>query len=271
MAVDPRITARRVAVRRAEGRRRLRFLMVALGLVGLAIGAWGLTRTPLLDLDHVRVDGVGAANAAEIEAAAALETGTPMFDLDLGSVERDLTALAWVEGATATRDWPGTILLTVQPRTAVAVVGPVGGDGFLADADAVLMRRTGEEPSSLPRVDIEPSVGLGEAEEGASDGIEVAMALPDDLRSWVEAITIEPGSGDEERAMLGLDLVGSARVRLGTVEFVADKLAALRAVLEGADLRCVEVIDVVVADLPTIVRAQSCEAGTGTEPADADA
>lgn len=244
--------------------------MVALGFVGLAVGSWGLTRTPLLDLDHVRVEGVVAANTAEIEAAAGLETGTPMFDLDLGAVERDLTELAWVESARAARDWPGTVRLTVQPRNAVAVIGPIGGDRLLADADGVLMG-SADEDSTLPRVDLEPTVGLGEAEERASDAIELAMAIPEDLRSWVEAITVDAASGVDGRAMLGLDLVGSATVRLGTVEFVVDKLAALRAVLEGADLRCVEVIDVVVADLPTIMRAQSCEDGTQTEPADADA
>ena len=127
MAIDPRIRARRVEIRRAEGRRRLRFLLLALGLVALAVGAWGLTRSPLLDLDHVRVDGVTDADAAAVLDAAALETGTAMFDLDLGSAETAVGELAWVKSASVEREWPGTIRITVTKRVGVVV---------LADADS---------------------------------------------------------------------------------------------------------------------------------------
>lgn len=256
MAIDPRIRARRVAVRRAEGRRRLRFLLVALGLVALAVGAWGLTRTPLLDLDHVRIEGVTSADAGQVAATVGLETGTAMFDLDLGAVERDLTALPWVRSASAVREWPGTVRVTVESREPVAVVGLLGGGpSFLADREGVLIRATGAEVA-LPRVSVAPSVGLGEIDTAALPGIAVAIALPDDLTPWVEAVTIAGKPVD-----LGLDLVGSAVVHLGAGDFVDDKLSAVRAVLEGTDLSCVDVIDVAVADLPTITRDESCEAG----------
>ena len=261
MAIDPRIRARRVAVRRAEGRRRLRFLLVAIGLVGLAVGAWGLTRTPLLDLDHVRIEGVAAADAREVQAVVALETGTAMFDLDLGAVERDLAALPWVRAASAERQWPGTVRVTVESRVPVAVLGsPSGGPSFLVDVDGVLIRRAGADPA-LPRVALTPTASLGEVETAALPGIAVAIAIPDDLRSWIEAVTLAEKAAPSEQRDLGLDLVGSAVVHLSTVEFIDDKLGAVRAVLEGADLACVELIDVAVADLPKIRRSDSCEAG----------
>jgi cell division protein FtsQ len=263
MAIDPRIRARRVAVLRAEGRRRLRFLLVAVGLVGLAVGAWGLTRTPLLDLDHVRVEGVAAADAGEVRTTLDLEPGTAMFDLDLGGIERDLTALPWVRSATAEREWPGTVRVTVEPRTPVAVVGLVtGGASFLVDREGVLLRPAGTD-SNLPRIAVAPTVAPGEVERSALPAIDVAVAIPDDLLSWVDAVTLVGKSIPADQHDLGLDLVGSAQVRLGGVEFIDDKLAAVRAVLEGTDLSCVELIDVAVADLPTMLRNDSCEAGAG--------
>lgn len=270
MAIDPRISARRVAVRRAEGRRRLRFLVVALGLVATAVGAWGLTRTALLDLDHVRYEGVTGADIRFVEQTAGLSTGTAMFDLDLGGVERDLTAIPWVESATATREWPGTVRVEIEPRLAVAVIGSGDRPAFVIDDEGVLIR-TADDETALPRIDIVAGVGLGEVEERARPAIEVVLALPDDLQHWVEAVTLDADEPSERATTLGLDLVGSARVHLGATEFVGDKLAAVRAVLEGTDLTCLAVIDVAVADLPTITRDPSCEAGPSQPGGGSDA
>ncbi|MEQ8841285.1 MAG: FtsQ-type POTRA domain-containing protein [Acidimicrobiales bacterium] len=270
MAIDPRIRARRTAVRRAEGRRRLRFLLVAVGFVACAVGAWALTRTPLLDLDHVHYDGVTGSDAEQVVDAAALASGTAMFDLDLGAVERDVAALPWVETATAEREWPGTVRVTVQPRTPVAVIGLPGRESVLVDASGVLVRPA-PEVTTLPRVAIEPSVGLGEVDEPARPGIAVALALPEDLQPWVEAVTLADGRRSDGRVVLGLDLLGSASVHLGAGDFVDDKLAAVRSVLEGVDLSCVEVIDVAVADLPTVTRGDLCADETSAETGNGDA
>jgi len=270
MAIDPRISARRVAVRRAEGRRRLRFLVTAVGLVALAVAAWGLTRTPLLDLDNVHYDGVTADDLAVVEDTAAFVNGTSMFDLDLGRVESDLRAIPWVVTATADREWPGTVRITVITRVEVAQVGLPGKRTLLADATGVLTRPAPAR-SSLPRVAISPSVELGEVDEAALPGIEVAVALPADLTAWVDAVTIAERTGSDERPILGLDLVGSAVAELGSPDFIDDKLAAVRAVLDRADLDCVDVIDVAVADSPTMTRRDGCEAvdTSSTEESDA--
>ena len=267
MAIDPRIRARRVAVRRAEGRRRLRFLLVAAGLVGVAVGAWGLTRTPLLDLDHVRYEGVPVDDMAEVQAAAGLRPGTAMFDLDLGAVAGELTALAWVERAAADREWPGTVRIVVEPRRAVAVLGTTEDAAFLVDAEGVLMRPAPAD-AGLPRVAVEPAVGLGEVQADALPGIAVAAALPDDLRPWVEAVTVGGVDGSDARVALGLDLIGSAEVALGSGDFVADKLTAVRTVLERVDLTCLDVIDVAVADSPVTTRDEACEGGAVDEEVD---
>jgi len=254
MAIDPRIRDRRVAVRRAEGRRRLRFLAVCLGLVVTAVAAWGLTRSPLLDLDHVRFEGVAGADAAEVDDAAGLDTGMAMFDLDLGAVERDIAALSWVASAKASRDWPGTVRVEVETRQPVAVLGLPSGPSMLVDAEGVIVR-TAPADVDLARIAMAATVEPGETETAALPAIAVAIAIPDDLRTWIDAITLDGST-------LGLDLIGTARVHLGGSDFVTDKLAAVRSLLDGIDLTCLDLIDVAVADLPTVTRDAACESGT---------
>lgn len=264
MAIDPRIRARRVQIRRAEGRRRLRFLLLALGLVALAIAAWGLTRSPLLDLDHVRVDGVTGADAAAVLDVAALETGTAMFDLDLGSAETAVGELAWVKSASVEREWPGTVRITVTLRVGVVVLADADSRWVVDDEGVVI--GPADDDSGLPVVAWTVTEPVGGAERDALPAIAVARAIPEDLRRWVDAVTMQPRVGDGP-VVLGLDLVGAARVELGGPDLVEDKLAGVRAVLQGADLACIDVIDVTVADLTTVTRDPVCD-GTDDEPAD---
>ena len=255
--VDPRIRARRIAVRRAEGRRRLRFLAVALGLVALAVGAWGLSRSSLLDLDHVRVDGLSGREQAVVEEAIGLERGTPLIDLDLDSVEATVGALPWVATVHAERDWPGTVRVVVEPRVPVAVVGSVNGGRLLIDAEGVL---TGAAPadSPLPAISVESARPLGAIEPAALAGISVVTAMPDDLYPWIEAVTVAAEPGPDGRSIVGLDLLGNAVVEMGPAELIDGKLAAVRAVLESTELSCIDAIDVIVADLPIVTRDFGC-------------
>ncbi len=267
IGIDPRIKARRIAVRRAEGRRRLRFLLVAAGSVAVVVGGWAIGQSALLDLDHIRIEGVSVARTIEIESASGLDLGTPLIDVDLGAIEANLEALPWVESVDASRDWPGTLDMVITERVAVAAV-PVEGGRALIDAAGVVI---GLEPdalsgSELPTVAASTAVAPGEVHVGevhlgevyveALAGLAVVEVIPDDLLLWVDAITVRAGSG---RAVVGLDLVGSAAVDLGAVEHLDDKLAAVRSVLGAVALDCVSVIDVTVADLPTIIRDPACD------------
>jgi len=87
VALDPRMKARRIAVLRAQGRRRLHIL-VALAAVALVAGlGFGISQTPLMDVDRISVRG-GGARAAEVLESTGFSTGMPMLSLDLGAAER---------------------------------------------------------------------------------------------------------------------------------------------------------------------------------------
>src|SRR5690606_28763699 len=85
--IDPRLRARRTAVRRDEGRRRLRRLVGLVAVCAILAGGYLITRSPLLDVDQVRVEGAHRTGAEQLLDATGLRTGEPMTDIDIGSAE----------------------------------------------------------------------------------------------------------------------------------------------------------------------------------------
>ena len=270
VTVDPRMKARRVAVLRAEGRRRLRILLVALGVVLAAAAAWGASLTPLLDVDRMAVSGIDAAERAEIVESSQLSVGMPMVFLDVDDAQRSVAALPWVRSARVWRDWPATVRIAVDPRVPAAAVPARGGRTALIDAYGYAMgwgpgpagpdaQADGSDPTAgallagLPHVSVPFSGQLGDIHTAADGPLAVVAAMPDDLRAWVRTVTLEQGQN-----RMGLELVGGATAVLGDPVLIDDKISALRAVLATADLECITTIDVTMPDLATVTRHHPC-------------
>lgn len=258
--IDPRIRARRGAVRRAEGRRRLRFILVGAAIVGLIFAGWAALRSPLLDLDHIEVDGLGPARLAEVAETIGVERGTPLNDIEPALIEADLEALAWVLDADVDKSWPNTLRVEVVERVPAAMLGQPTGSGLVVDASGTVMAEAGPQYQGLPRISLESRAPLGAVESDALPPLALIEVLPEDLAAWVEAITYSPGSSPGARGLVGIDLVGRAQAHLGEPTLLDDKVQALRSVLNGVDLTCVRRIDVAVPDFPTVQRDPECAA-----------
>ena len=265
VAVDPRMKARRIAVIRAEGRRRLRVLAVVLGIVLLAAAAWGISRTPLLDVDRITVTGTGPAERAEILQNLNISVGLPMLFLDVDEAQRSVASLPWVKSAQVWRDWPATVRITVEPRVPAAVVPASAGRTALIDANGYVVGWGPESPAApnvfdpveavrVPHVSVPFSGQLGDIHTAADGPLAVVAAMPGDLRAWVSTVTLEA-----DRDRMGLELVGGATVVLGEPVLIKDKISALRAVLATADLECVTTIDVTMPDIATVTRHSPCQ------------
>ena len=271
VTVDPRMKARRVAVLRAEGRRRLRILLVALGVVLAAAAAWGVSLTPLLDVDRMAVSGIDPADRVEILESSQLLVGMPMVFLDVDAAQRSIAALPWVRSARVWRDWPATVRIAVDPRVPAAMVPARGGRTALIDAYGYAIgwgprpagpdaQTDGSDPAAgsraaaLPHVSVPFSGQLGDIHTPADGPLAVVAAMPDDLRAWVETVTLEQGQN-----RIGLELIGGATAVLGDPVLIDDKISALRAVLATADLECITTIDVTMPDIATVTRHHPCQ------------
>ena len=107
--------------------RRLWWLWMPVALLILVALLYTLTRTSLLDVDRIEVEGAGprVTEWAVLEVAA-IEVGQPLFDLDLDAVDGRLTALPWVAEATVAREWSGTVRLRILERPPVVVAVDLG-------------------------------------------------------------------------------------------------------------------------------------------------
>ncbi|HUF83758.1 MAG TPA: FtsQ-type POTRA domain-containing protein, partial [Acidimicrobiia bacterium] len=114
--IDPRIRARRVAVIREQGRRRLRILVVIVSAAAIGAGAWLAVTSPLLDVDRVVIRGTSGANQEAVRAAADVQSGDALLLLDVSDLERRIEAVPAVLEAHIRRDLPDELRITVVER-----------------------------------------------------------------------------------------------------------------------------------------------------------
>src|SRR5262249_50007670 len=138
--IDPRIEARRDAVRRETGRRRLRILVAVAVVVVTLVGAYLLIESPLLNVDHVDVTGTVHASPAAVQAAIAGEHGRPLLRVNRGAAAARIEQLPWVAHASVTRSLPGTLRVSITEAQPVAYVKVHGVVAVIGPNDRVIAR-----------------------------------------------------------------------------------------------------------------------------------
>lgn len=261
--VDPRLRARRIEVRRREGRRRLRRLVFALVVTAVCAAAWGVTRSPLLDVDHIEVHGVSRLGGAEVVAAAGIDPGDPLVDLDLDAARDAIEALSWVEVVEVDRSWWGTVRYTVTERIPAVVLldESRAGAGVIADIDGwVLAAATPADRGALTHIEgvdaADPGSRLEPAHRAA---VELGAGITVGLEPWVDAIVVDPDGEHWLRLDATAPVDAPARVRLGTDLDLPAQVVAAETVLTHVDLTCLATIDVRVASAPVVTRLPDCE------------
>jgi cell division protein FtsQ len=228
-AVTP-LRSRRRTRRPAHPRRRLLAVLAAvLGLAGLA--AWTVLASSLLAVDTVQVDGTDLLSEEAVVRAAGVPAGTPLARVDTTGAAARVAALPQVAAVEVTRGWPGTIVVTVTERVAVAVVER-DGTRHLIDADGVLFDTiTGDPPAGV--------VPLAVTDPGPDDAATAAA---------LAALTSLPAEVAEEVA--GAAALSADDVRLsftdgrlvvwGSAEQTDRKARVLAALLEQIDAGTLE-------------------------------
>jgi cell division protein FtsQ len=243
--MDPRLRERRVAVKRDEGRRRLRFLVVCLSVVGLAGAGAAATRTPLLDVDRIEITGVQHVTPAQVLKVARLARGDLMDDVDTGAAAGRIEGLPWVARAEVRRQWPATVAVRVVERRAAAAIPAVGGWATV-DAEGRVLERSTDPPAELGAVVEVDQVRGDQVPARYRDALAVAVALPQGLLPDVAGVRPGPDG-------LELPLRAGGVVRFGGTEQLGAKLLALSTILDRVD-GPIATIDVRVPDAPVLTR-----------------
>ena len=212
----------------------MRRLLIVLTLVGVLAAAVGLVFSPVLNVDQVRVAGVGRDRVDAVRTAAQVSRGAPLLMVDLGAVTARLTALPWVQRADVRRELPGTLVVHVTPRAPVAWLRTTDGSVRLISAQGTVVGTAAGTPATLPEVS-------GPLRAGGK----IAAALPASLRSRVVTVTVDHGVGV-------LHLVAGPEIRLGAVADVTAKARAAAAVLAALGATPAHYIDVQVPSAPAV-------------------
>lgn len=250
--MDPRFRERRIEVRRFEGRRRLRVLVVITLVTAGAAGAWGATRSPLLDVDHITVQGAYRTPVEEVITAAAVRLGQPLADVDRTGAGSGVEALPWVGAARVERRWPGRVLIVVTERSGAAVVAADGGGFAVVDGTGRVLEVVESPPDGLiPLTAAAPAGGPGSrlAPESMA-ALTVAAALPPSLLARTAGVG--PATSDPREVELRLKPEGI--VRLGAADDLDRKFDALTAVMAQVDLGNLTVLDVRRPEVPVLTR-----------------
>lgn len=218
----------------------------------LVLMAGAFTHSRFLDVDEVRVIGANALAADDVRAQAGIDLGTPLVRLDLDAAASQLSELPRIAGVTATREWNGTVTLQVVEREPV-VQFRSGSDVIRAAADGVVVDVASRELADVPVVigakfNSEPG---WQVPTEVADALAVAEALPPDVASVVDAVSLSVGA-------LHLDLVGGGIVDMGDARDLDDKFLAVRSILSSVELQCLSVLDVRASNVPVVTRKLSC-------------
>ena len=268
--VEPRFRIRRVEVRKAERRRRHRLVIMVLAVMLLVGGAVLALYSPLLDVDHLDIEGLRHLDASTVGAASGIAEGQQMVDLNTEAAIDAISALPWVQRVTVTRRWPDTVEMRVVERRPIARVtvrpadpdpaAPPAVEATASTAPPVLVVTTdatvagGETPldALLPLVvvDATTAVTVGQRlPEAVARGIQMVGALPASIASRMVGATIDADGAVE------VQMADEARLMLGTGDDVEAKFVAAESILGGSVvLNSIERIDVRVPSAPVIAR-----------------
>jgi cell division protein FtsQ len=227
--VDPRIRARRRAVKRAEGRRRFRVLVGIGTLLVLLVGGSLALQSPLFSVREVQVDGVHFADKEAIQVVANSLYGQPLYRLDLAKAKDEILLQPWVRRVRIVRTWPRSVTVDVAERTPVGAVPMDDGQWRVIDIEGHVLAVTEGQPRDFMAIEGDPTpVGVGQTVSAPMiSGARLAESLPGRLKTITTKVKV---GGD---GAVALDISPKGRILLGTIDDLRAKLISVLTYLDS--------------------------------------
>lgn len=247
--VEPRFRARRIAVRRAAGRKRLRRVAMIATIIIVLVGGFGVLVSNAFSATTIDIQGASYTDPAELAAIVDDLRGTPLLLIDELQTERRLEALAWVESAQVRTDFPNRVQIDIRERDPIAWYPGSDGRIRVIDRDSRVLSVIDGEPLAYARItsagpDAEPGQFAGAPYATAAQYV---IALPPEVRVMFTSMSIDPTTGD-----VTMTLNETVTVRLGDASSKQTKLVRLLQIVENG-LDGIVAIDV-TTDEPSITR-----------------
>ena len=218
-----RFRLRRIAVRREEGRRRLRWFTVVGLMIGVVIIILLLLTSPILSVRKVDVEGVVYADTDLISSIVESVKGEPILTVDLDAAEKKLLAIPWVRQARVSMHLPARVTIEVVERSPIAFFRSVDGFNRVIDRDGRVLDVIEGDPTDYTSIiGTGPNISAGQTVEQPFLGAaELINALPAELRARLLIVTVSP------EGEVSLALTNDVEVLFGRPDDFQVKLVAV--------------------------------------------
>lgn len=204
-------------------------LVLALApLLFVAAGTYLALNSSLLSVNEVRVEGAARLDHESLAQISGLY-GASMLTLPEDDARRRLLAIPDIRAVGISRQWPDTVVITVQERTPVAFWSVAGHD-FPVDQDGVVLS-AGAPDGPAPRiVEVTPGRSLAPGDRVHPDAIAFAQRITTESPQFLDASVSEL----EYEADVGVTVIfdGGMRVTFGDDRSYDYKVAVLSQLLQ---------------------------------------
>ena len=235
-SMDPRVRARRIAVRRAKGRKRLIWVAIAAAILLVLVGAVAILASSLFDVRTVDVQGAVYTDPQQLSSIVDKVRGEAILLVDTRQIERELEGIAWVESARVSTEFPHRVFIDIRERKPIATFAGSDGKFRVIDRDGRVLDVVDGVPIDYMLVTgANPDVDRGQfAGRPFASAAQLTIALPGEIRALTRSIGVDATTGD-----LTMQLGDKLEVHLGPTADLSSKLVRLLSqVRDGLDGIC---------------------------------
>ncbi len=242
--IEPRMRERRVQVRRAQSRKRLRWVVAAFALVLVGIGLLAVLGSDLFAVraDDVAVSGAVYTDREELQTLIDDLVGTPTLLVDTRAAEAQLERIAWVEQAKVTASFPHDVSIEIRERQAMATYQGPDGRFRVIDREGRVLDVLDDYPIAYVLIRGTDPIDLAQGEFvslGYAAAAELAKNLTGSVRGRVDYIEVTANGSS-----LTMWLDDGSDVRFGEARDLFTKLVRLETLLATEPDRVPGPIDV---------------------------
>jgi cell division protein FtsQ len=247
--MEPRLRERRLAVKRAAGRKRLKWLAIGSAAVGLVVGGLAVLGSGLFAITTVDVEGAAYSRGQGLDAVVDELRGSNVLRVDTEAAERRLEAIPWVDDARVTTDFPHGARIEIRERRPMIAYQATDGRFRVLDRRGRVLDVLAGQPVDYLALEVDDGPPL-EAGDLAPAGYRAAAILVSTLTPQMRQRATSV-SADQNATELSLMLDDAIEVRFGAAEDLQDKLVRLQTALTNPNrqLAATELIDVSTEDL----------------------
>jgi len=173
---------------RRPGRRRRAVIFTLAAAAIVAVAIWAVAGSSLLVVRTVTVTGAGTVPRAEVLRAAGIAPGTPLIRVNTAAVARRVEQITQVQSAQVGRDWPDTVVITIQQRTPALAVATDGGFALI-DRFGVVVSQVASRPAGMVLFITAADPGSLRGSPAVRAAVAVLHELPPQILRQVRSVT----------------------------------------------------------------------------------